>query len=289
MKKLIRLFPALAAVMLVFSACEETPPVPVLPTMIQVDEIGTVADGDSVLIATEFFITVKATQGDDPLNRITVQENGTDMDPARVTLDGDAAGSFPSPLPTEDQAGFQWKIGIKASDTKDETNTYDIIVTDATGNTVSVSVDIKTYDDAVLLGTYTAYLLLNQAGPAGTGGLDLDTGNSTGSQDTTAEIKDMGIDNSAPTVAENWIQKISPTNDAEMRYPDAAFDFEMLVNQDQLLAAWEAGVDFTVSEKVSEGDLFLVKRKGKYYALKTGPITITPADNKDQYEFTVKR
>ena len=63
----------------------------------------------------------------------------------------------------------------------------------------------------------------------------------------------------------------------------------MLENQDQLFAAWDAGQDFSVSDKVAEGDVFLVKRDDKFYALRTEKIDVTPNDNKDKYTFTVKR
>ena len=221
MKKFIHLLPAFVAVMFLFTACVEEPPLPVSPTLSQVDEAGTVVDGDSILAGTAFFVRVQATQGDDLLNRITVQENGVDLDFNRITLDGDTAGSNPSPLPTEAQTGFTWTVGITAPADKDVTNSYDIIISDEGGNSASITLDIRTFDNAVLLGTYTEYLLLNKGGPTGTGGLDLDTGTGTGSTDSIAEIRDMGIDLGAPSNDKNWIQKIAPIteNGVEMRYP----------------------------------------------------------------------
>jgi len=43
-------------------------------------------------------------------------------------------------------------------------------------------------------------VLFNAGGPAGTGGLDMDNGMSTGSTDEAAEIKDQGIDSQSGTV-----------------------------------------------------------------------------------------
>jgi hypothetical protein len=293
MRKLFHLLPAFVAGLVLLSACGEVePPAPNLPSLSIIDEAGNVADGDSVITGSVFTFKVEATQGDDLLNRIEVQENGAALDIARVTLDGFPAGGNPSPLAPEAQTGFTWTIGITAADEADVTNTYSVIVTDETGNTASVDLDIKTFAE---LESFTGYLLLNQAGPAGTGGLDLDNGNSTGSADTEAEIKDEGIDINLSN-AENWIQKISAANDAELRYPDANFDFDALASKAQLQTAWEAGLDVDVSEKVEIGDLFLVKRGDKYYALATTDVVIKPGtpgvgngDNGDYYEFEVKR
>ncbi len=287
MKKFIKLLPVLLAGLMIFSACEEPlPPAPVLPTITLVEEAGFVASGDSVVTETEFFVKVTATQGDDLLNRLSVSENGTDItELTRLTFDGDAAGSNPTPLPTEAQTGFTWTIGIVSA--KDAgTNTYTVSVTDATGNVAQVSFDIVT---EVGLETFTGYLLLNQAGPAGTGGLDLDTGNGTGSADPEAEIKDEGIDLGAPSNDLNWIQKISAANSAELRIPDVNLEFDAVNNTDQLQAAFDNGLDVTVSDKVEIGDVFLVKNGEKYYIIKTTNITVTPNDNEDRYEFEVKK
>lgn len=290
MKKLIQLLPVLLAGMMVFTACEETPLPPVLPTIELVAEAGFVADGDTVTTETEFFVKVTATAGDSSLSRITVSENGTDIaELTRLTFDGDAAGGNPSPLPAGTESGFTWDIGIVSSATDQETNTYTISVTDNGGNVAQVSFDITT---EVGLETSIQYLLYNQAGPAGFGGLDLDTGESTGSADPEAEIKDEGIDLSAPADSLNWKQEISGVNGSEMRLPDAGFSYDDLNNFTQLQAAFDAGVPFTVSDRVEINDVFLVKNGEKYYALKTVDIFITDeAGNKngDYYEFEVKK
>ncbi|MEL7530183.1 MAG: hypothetical protein AAFN10_02685 [Bacteroidota bacterium] len=273
--------------LMIFSACEETPPpAPVLPTITLVEEAGFINDGDSVVTETEFFVKVTATQGDDLLNRVAVSENGTDItELTRLTFDGDAAGSNPTPLPTEAQTGFTWSIGIVSA--KDAgTNTYTISVTDATGNVAQVSFDIVT---EVGLETFTGYLLLNQGGPAGTGGLDLDTGTGTGSSDPEAELKDEGLDLGAPSNDLNWKQQISAANSAELRIPDVNLEYDAVNNTDQLLAAFDNGLPVTVTDKVEIGDVFLVKNGEKYYLLKTVDIVVTADDNDDYYEFEVKK
>ncbi|MEM6346983.1 MAG: hypothetical protein AAF927_24055 [Bacteroidota bacterium] len=287
MKNFIKLLPVLLAGVMIFSACEEPlPPVPVLPTITLVEEAGFVASGDSVVTETEFFVKVTATQGDDLLNRLAVSEDGSDItELTRLTFDGDAAGSNPTPLPTEAQTGFTWTIGIVSA--KDPgTNTYTISVTDATGNSTQVSFDIVTEAG---LETATGYLLFNQGGPAGTGGLDLDTGDGTGSSDPEAEIKDEGIDLGAPSNDLNWKQQISAANSASIRIPDAGLEYDALNNRTQLEAAYDAGLDVTITDKVEIGDVYLVKNGEKYYVIKTVNITVTPNDNGDNYEFEIKK
>ncbi|MFK7921421.1 MAG: hypothetical protein AB8H47_05665 [Bacteroidia bacterium] len=288
MKNFIKLLPVLLAGLMIFSACEEVvPPVPVLPTIVLVEEAGFAVDGDSVVTETEFVVKVTATQGDDLLSRLSVSENGTDItELTRLTFDGDVAGSNPTPLPTEAQTGFTWTVGIVSGKNDQETNAYTISVTDATGNVAQVSFDITT---EVGLETATGYLLLNQAGPSGTGGLDLDEGIGTGSADLTAEIADEGIDLGAPSNATNWKQQIIGVNGTTLRIPDAGLEYDLLNNRTQLEAAYDAGVDVTTTEKVVIGDVFLVKNGEKYFVIKTVDITVTADDNDDFYEFEVKK
>lgn len=288
MKNLIKLLPVLLAGLMIFSACEEEiPPVPVLPTIVLVEEAGFAVDGDSVVTETEFVVKITATQGDDLLSRLSVSENSTDItELTRLSFDGDVAGSNPTPLPTEAQTGFTWTVGIVSGSTDQETNTYTISVTDATGNVAQVSFDITTETG---LETSTGYLLLNQAGPAGTGGLDLDTGDGTGSTDPEAELKDEGIDLGAPSNDLNWKQQISAANSTTIRIPDAGLDYDALNNRTQLEAAYGAGLDITTTDKVVIGDVFLIKNGEKYYVIKTVDVAVTANDNDDFYEFEIKK
>jgi hypothetical protein len=166
---------------------------------------------------------------------------------------------------------------------------YTFEVTDASGNTATVDVTINT-------GTAAAEItgvLLNQAGPAGTGGLDLDAGNSTGSADASAEIRDQGIDLAEPN-ATNWIQKISGVNGAEIRYagnlPDGS-NYEDITTQEEIEGAFtnSDALSGGISSVVAVGDEFVVESAGKYYFLLVTEVNITTNNNSDNYVFSIKR
>ena len=139
-------------------------------------------------------------------------------------------------------------------------------------------------------------VLLNSAGPAGTGGLDLDTGNGTGSDDIEAEIKDNGIDTDLPD-EDNWLRTISPINDASMRYLRAGenglsetFTFADISFKEDLPGLYENGIELTdgASDVVMIEDVFIVKRDERYWVLEVIEIVTDPNANEDSYTFDVK-
>jgi hypothetical protein len=150
-------------------------------------------------------------------------------------------------------------------------------------------------------------VLLNSAGVAGTGGLDLDTGAGTGSADAKAEVRDEGIVNDLTDGT--WKQQISGVNGSELKYIEKGkngvpetFAFNNVSFKEQIAALWSSGRAFTqkstdnnrlVSDKVALGDVFILKNGTKYYMFSVKEIKITPETtgedrNKDSYTFDVK-
>ncbi|MEZ4829896.1 MAG: hypothetical protein R3C61_26980 [Bacteroidia bacterium] len=291
MKKLhVLLSVAVLALILFSTGCEEDPPpAPVGPTLSLATEAGFVNDTATVAIGEVFKIKLTAIKGDSNLNRITVKENGVAIsDFARITFNGFVAQSNPNPLGPGSEEGFTWVIEIKAQSAPDVTNTYSFEVLDNASLGDEVSVDIKSFDPGTPVTEKTMVLLLNQGGPVGTGGLDLHLGVGTGSADPTADIKDNGIDVVKP-LAENWIQKISPANSADLRVPAAGFKYEDITTKEEIEAAFGLGTSITTSDKVANGDQFLVLSEGTYFAIIVTNISITETDNADYYEFSVKQ
>ncbi|MDP5170484.1 MAG: hypothetical protein NWR72_09570 [Bacteroidia bacterium] len=275
----------LIAVVTIFTSCDNTTPTPVGPTLSTAS-----LSADSVYTDSSFTISVTASKGDVDLTRIEVQENGTAIAASRLQIDGFTAGSNPSPLSTDAASSFTYTLTIVAGSVDGETSEYTVIVTDADGLTASESFDIYTEDFGTLVTERTMILLLNQAGPAGQGGLDLETGASTGTTAAfpDADLRDMGIDTNLPN-ASNWLQQIASINGAELKVPAAGLVYGEVLTKEAVLAAFEAGQIITTSDKVAVGDLFLVKTKvGNYFLLNTVAITPTAADNADKYEFSVK-
>lgn len=275
-----------AAVLLMFSACDNTVEPEVGPTLST-----TAADLDTVFTDSAFTVSVTAAKGSSSLTRIEVRENGTAIAASRLEIAGFTAGSNPSPLASSAANGFTYALTITAGNLDGEVSTYSVIVTDSLGLTSTVSFDIFTEDFGTPIQERTVILLLNQGGPAGQGGLDLESGNSTGTSqaaDSIADIRDMGINTNLP-VASNWLQQIGVINGSDLRYPSAGFNYDNVLVKEEVSAAFEAGQVFTTSDKVEVGDVFLCKtRRGNVYVLKTVSITVTPNDNADQYEFSVK-
>lgn len=279
-------FTLLIAVAALFTACDTTPPEPVGPSVVV-----TGPAADTVFTDSVFIITVSATSGDANIQSISVTENGSPIATSRLSFDGFTAGSNPSPIVTGGETGFTYEVGITASSVE-ETNTYAVVITDVEGLTASESFDIVTEIEFVAtpVTERTMLLLLNQSGPSGQGALDLETGaqSGTGATDTEADLKDTGIDTNL-AVDKNWLQVITSFNNAELRVPATGLVYDEVVTSEGVLAAFDAGQDITETDMVAVDDLFLVKTAdGNYYLLKTAAITVTAADNKDSYEFSVK-
>ncbi len=282
------IFPILLAFVALFTACDNTPEPAVGPSI----SLGTggqfVSDTATVFTDSTFQIQVTASKGDADLRTIEVRENGTAIANTRILIDGFTAGANPSPLFDAALSSFTYVLTITAGSTADETNEYTVIVTDTDGLNASASVDVTTKSFGTFVTERNVILLLNQAGPAGQGGLDLESGNSIGTNNDSADIRDMGIDLALPN-ASNWKQQIGTINTSVLKVPAAGLNYDEILTKEQLRIAYDAGQSFTTSDKVAEGDLFLaLTSEGNYYLLKTDAITVTPNDNSDRYEFSVK-
>ena len=252
--------------------------------------MGFVVDTATVDAGSTFSVKVTAAAGDSNITQLVVKENGTAIATDRLTFDGFAAGSNPTPIATG--AGFTWEIDIVASTDIDLTSTYTVEITDGANLTDDVSVDITTVDPGTPIAMSEMVMLLNAGGPDSTGGLDLHTGISTGTTgslgiDSLADIKDMGID-LAQIPANNWRQRIGPINGSTIVVPDAAFDFDAVVYAEELKPAYEAGtVVVDQTDVVQENDVFLIFSQETYFAIKVTKVNVVTTDNSDSYEFTV--
>lgn len=242
--------------------------------------------------STGFTVNVEAMETDFAIDQISFSTGGTLLNPDNVIV----LGGFNDPLTTNPEnisatnGAYNQAFEIRpVSPVDGETRVYTIEVADNQGttSTATVSVTFATPQVDVITG-----VLLNAAGPQGTGGLDLDNGVGTGSNDPAAEIKDQGIDLGAPSNAENWIQRIAGANDATLvslndgNAPDG-FNFDNVVAYDEVTAAYNAGASVTQSDVVAVGDIYGVLRAGKYYLIRVDVITVTENDNDDSYEMSI--
>ncbi|MBK9567011.1 MAG: hypothetical protein IPO37_18135 [Saprospiraceae bacterium] len=208
----------------------------------------------------------------------------------------------PFTIPVADKDNLEKDIIIRAPLTPGIYK-YTIKFIDATGLSSSKNITATVGKKVTML----QGILLNQSGPDGQGGLDLDTGKSTGTVSSdpsaiTAEIRDEGILNltNDPT----WKQQISGMNGSLIKYiikgkngiPET-FKFEDVTFSEQIASLFTNGTNFTqkstsgnrdVSDKVAVGDVFVVKNGDKHFLLIVKNVKITTTDNLDSYTFDVK-
>lgn len=241
------------------------------------------------LVALEF----DAAVGSADLSTIEVYENGALITDVSRLFYGDLSTQFdanPYAIPAVDQQGFSMRKIYVRTPNAGGTFTYDLILSAADGETATGTIDVST---GTAITTTLEGVLLNSAGPAGTGGLDLDTGNGTGSSDSNSEIRDLGIDGGQ--TGSDWIRKIAGINNYEVRLvtpgqngvPET-FTFDNTNFKEAIVGAYDAS---PLNEWVTElGDLYVVSNGINYYLLNTIEIneTETTGDNTDFYRFNVK-
>ncbi len=243
-----------------------------------------------------YSINISATPVNGQLASISVYQDGaliTDL--SRLEFGGNAFDANPFGFPSQYFDGFvDEKLFIRVQNSGSAT--YTVEIADEFGN---ISAFEKTVNvETVVVGTPVTTIdgvLLNQAGPAGTGGLDLDTGLGTGSTDASADIRDDGIDGGP--VATNWLQTISSVNGSTIRTLTPGqnglletFTFaSVLTVEDIATLHANNGVQYA-DNTVLVGDMFTVqKTDGTTFLLVVTEVNVTSADNNDSYRFDIKK
>lgn len=242
------------------------------------------------------------------LETILVVDAAGEVIPAdRVFLGGSSTADQllenPSALPAEDVRGFNKQVCIRAQAEQSE-EAFTIAITDSRDSFDFVTVTINTFPGGVDGQPVTELrgVLFNRAGPAGTGGLDLDSGAGTGSSDTSAELIDNGID-AGQGAGTNWLQRISGTNNTTIRQlipnqnglPET-FTFDGVATDTEIANIWQNGIALQGVNSVGEpwtdvvqpGDLYVAMRDGNLYVIEITEVFVDPASNGDFYEMDIK-
>jgi len=244
-------------------------------------------------------LQLDVTQGTFPMSTIGVYEDGVLIaDATRLELGSNDFDVNPYALSEDQKAAFSEMLFIRVHDTGGA-KVYRIEITDEAGETATL--DINIVAGAPL--TELQGVLFNAGGDDGTGGLDLDEGISTDSDDAIAEIKDLGIDTDL-TADINWIQRITGVNGFEARYlfggqnglPES-FTFEGISFKEEVTSLWDNSTPFT-SEDVNTGekvsflmevdDVFIVSDGTKYYTFIVREVNVRTMDNLDNYVLDIK-
>ena len=259
---------------------------------------------------TCFIMDVAA--GNPPLDALGVYSYDANGDPIAIDPSRVCFGSStqevtftanPMTLEGDDRSGFNKNLCIRALNSE-LSETYLIALFDESGEPYGAEVIIDTRPQGMSLNLATG-ILLNRAGPAGTGGLDFDNldinNGSVGSADAGAEIKDEGIDMSQGN-STNWIQRFSGVNGTVVKQlvPNQNglsenFTFESVTTDIQLTEVWGNGQDFTSvnstgepwSKIVEVGDIYIANNGANYYLFVVREVNATATDNGDNYVFDV--
>lgn len=242
---------------------------------------------DAMVPANQLFrVKLTGLAGSSPMNFFTVLEDDVAVDVSRLEFNGVQPAENPLLLSGTEQDSFCYDMFIRAHDSG--VSTYAFEIADADGEVMRVSFDISA---GTPVDSQKVVLLLNAGGGTGTGGVNLITGQSTGSSDTSAHLVDRGIYINLP-MANNWIKKIAPGPDAELRVPGAnapeGFSFTNATTKEIIQAAFDTGDVITETEVVTVNDLLLVLKNGTYFLVQVNAINETIDNNEDSYELEVK-
>ncbi len=266
----------------------------------------TVVEGQNSYVA----VTVSATKGTKALKTVTVYEGSTKVSIDDFNVDGKLADANPFLIASPTDA-MSWDIEIKVTALAG-TATYSVKVEDDGGLSDEATFEvIVTAPETPLSMTLegATFNLWNQAGPVGKGGIDLDNGNSTGSADAAAELRDMGIDSLAGS-GDNWRRRIGGVGGTTVRFAgNGSVEFGNVASKEAIVSIYENATDllpastyttgnidvwgnFKVSETVNEGDAFVVYKSANntYYLVIVNTITETTTlgDNTDKYNVSIK-
>jgi|AntRauTorckE5430_2_1112549.scaffolds.fasta_scaffold16543_2 hypothetical protein len=325
MQKLFLKFSGLAVLLtlLIATGCEEDTidPINQLPPAVSlIDGVG-LTSTDAVLAPGETFtVNVEILTGDNPIETFTFLVDGIAVSNTDISnyyaggefaLDGSVeTANNPVTLFGDAKQGALIEIAVVPFGQMDgEVKTYTFEAIDEGGNVGTASLDITIEDPTTPLDATLTGVLFNQAGPADTGGLDLDTGEGTGSSDADSEIRDLGLDCTVPAPGLNWRRQVGTINGADMVKVDATqvenFTFDNVSAKEEIEAAYSTGIALSdgvsvscasgnetavtdVTEELVAGDMFVVAANGTNYLIRIDAVNETDNSNTDSYELSIK-
>jgi hypothetical protein len=270
-----------------FSACEPEVVEDIGPSVSLSSDPGFIYKDTSLVKSDTFKLRVLATPGSNDLKLLQVNENDS-----KIVLDRLISGidENPQQVIDADVDGFTWDIEIQAQ--AEGTAKYTVFVEDESGLTNGVIFyvnDVYTPLDGEA-GGLKVYNFARQNNVS----LDLHKPKVVSSNDPGGDLQDLGIDPDLPETS-NWIQKIRPKNGAKLFLPAEDIDFDAINSKEALLAAFDGSTQLLVSEVLETGNVYLASTPSEegittdYFVLRVDNIVITPDNNEDFYEFSLKQ
>lgn len=245
-----------------------------------------------------FLIRLVAESGSSLIQSVAVLEDGQAIqDLSRIQANSTEFPANPW-IFSEGVTTLDLDMGIRTNSDGND-HIYTIVTTDENGLESAVSIEVLAAPTGTSISnSLEGRLLLNQAGPAGTGGINLFTGESVGSSSAEAHIRDEGID-IEKTNDVNWNQQISGVNGSIIRtlgnQPET-FNFDNIQFTEEIVSLFETGDDLIVQNGAGRfltpfvlvGDVFVVQNGGDLFLLEVTNVNVTANDNNDFYEFSIK-
>jgi hypothetical protein len=278
-------------------------------------EAGFLTGDADVIVGESFSVRVNLQTGDAQLKTITVAQDGSTAPLsgrlAIVKPDGGSDTNNPLLILADAKDGGTYDFTISPDGTEEvgTVREYTFTVEDDNGLTDAISLNITSVaPPGTPLDMTLSGVLLNQAGPAGTGGLNLDNGDGTGSADPDSEIRDMGIDCTIGGGDENWRAQFGTINGAVMIKVDKSqvesLTFDNVDTKEAIVGAFDTGFSLDdgistnancdettvtdVSGDIAVDDLFVVFANDTYYLLRVDEVNASGGDNADNIVFSIK-
>ena len=269
-------------------------------------------EGDTILNSNSpaFTTRIRLTATDAPVATLSIFDETELLPASRITFVNPTFTSMnPLTLVEGEQQGATYTIRLNPIVQGEETRTYRFVATDVNGVAGEATITV-TYRDIGTPITFTRMGVFFNASGSRFGGLDLDTGDSTRFNSTMAEIQDEGVNLNATPGTENWRRQISPVNDAILRVANLneladGATFEGISTVEEIQTLYDTGAvpmgrdDFPntdgdrpgeemVTEPVSAGDVFAVRRGDRFYVFRIDDVVARANSNNDFYEISIK-
>ncbi len=233
-------------------------------------------------------VNLTAVKGAGTIASIGVSIDGIVSDISDLAFDGVDFTSNPHALEGDLTQGFDMKALTFRAPTVAGNYVYTVTVTDQFGQESTTEFTVNVAPASTPLEVLTG-VLFNALGPAGTGGLDLDNGMSTGSSDVAAEIKDQGAAGTS-----DWAQLIAPVNGSLLFLMTPGedgvsenFSFASIDSKETLAGLAGSGLGVSQSGTVVAGQIYRVERDGISYAFEVAEVNYISADNSDNYVLNI--
>ena len=233
-----------------------------------------------------FKVKINVTAGANDLDIFQVNENDTLLPVERIIS---GLNINPDTLSEADKQAFTKELEIEIHE--EGYGEYTFFIQDAAGFTNGVYFAVNDLFEP-LDGTFEGIRLENFE--KNKEGLDLHTLELLPATDPSADITDIGINDDLPD-NQNWWQKINGINDAQIFLPEEDVSFDEIDTKEQMLVVAENATELALSPILHVGDLVLVKtasltgETSDYFLIMVETIVVTPNNNEDYYEFSLKQ